>query len=444
MWIGATLVILGVAAAAALWTARGKPDWARAFLNAYVGAWICYFAAAVIVTRSSRLPRWTLIWIVLAALATRLVALETRVPLTTDYWRYLWDGRVQNSGTNPFLYPPNAPEVSHLRDKNWEQIWHKEVPTIYPPTAELLFAGVARVHSSDPEFFRWVFVVFEIGSILLLASLLRRTGRPPERVIWYAWCPLPITEAITGAHVDGFGVFLLLLAFWLAARKGSSVGAVSAVSFAASTLAKGFTLFALPFFVKRGGWRSLLWFGAACIVLLLPYLGIGRRLFTGLSEYIGHWETNSSIFFFINWNLTPITPYHFAIARGATTLAVLALAAWLVWRQQPGMEWLMGATFAVLAAQLFLGAPTMPWYAVWTTPLLCWWAIPGLVLFTLTLSVQYYARWLYPGNVPVHHLLLWLGYIPVYALLIGQYVWWRVRGNRALQVGAADATPADR
>jgi len=442
--MGSLLLLLGIAAAGALWTAGGKDDWARAFLHAYVGAWVCYFAAALIVTRSRRLPRRTLIWIIVAAFGMRFVALETRVPLTTDYWRYLWDGRVQNSGTNPFLYPPNAPEVVHLRDKNWEQIWHKEVPTIYPPTAELLFAGVARFHSSDPEMFRWVFLLGEMGSILLLVSLLRRTGRPPERVIWYAWCPLPITESITGAHVDGFGLFLLLLAFWLAARKGSNVGPLSAVSFAASTLAKGFTLFALPFFVKRGGWRSLLWFGVACIVLLLPYIGIGRRLFTGLFEYMGHWETNSSVFLLINWNLTPVTPYHFAIARGATTLAILAFMTWLVWRQKPGMEWLMGATFAVLTAQLFLGAPTMPWYAVWTTPLLCWWALPGLVLFTLTLSVQYYARWLYPGNVPMHHLLLWLGYVPVYALLIGQYIWWRVTGNRVLQADAADVIPANR
>ena len=135
----------------------------------------------------------------------RIVALETRLPLTTDYWRYLWDGRVSNAGINPFRYPPNAPELRYLRDKNWEQIWHKEVPTIYPPTAELLFAGVARVRPSDPELFRWAFVLFDMASVLLLISLLTGTGRPPERVIWYAWCPLPITETAIGLHVDGFG-----------------------------------------------------------------------------------------------------------------------------------------------------------------------------------------------------------------------------------------------
>jgi hypothetical protein len=430
-WIGAALLLLGLAAVAALWTPREQPDWVPVFLKAYVAAWACYVIAAVMVTRSSRLPRWALLWIVLAAFAMRLVALETRVPLTTDYWRYLWDGRVQNEGIDPFRYPPDAPELAHLRDKNWTQIWHKEISTIYPPAAELLFAGVARFDSSDPELLRRVFVAFEMGSILLLVSLLRRTGRRAERVIWYAWCPLPVTETIIGAHVDGFGLFLLLLAFWLAARRGSNVGALSAAALAASALAKGFTLLALPFLVKRAGWRSLLWFGAACVLLLLPYAGAGRRLFGGLSEYMAHWETNSSIFFLMDWYLTPVTEYHFTIARGVTTVGVLAFAAWLVWRQQPGMEWLMATTFAVLTAQLLLSAPTMPWYAVCVVPMLCWWAVPGLVLFTLTLSLQYYARWLSPGDVPLHHLLLWLGYLPVYALLIVHCVSWRVRGNRA-------------
>jgi hypothetical protein len=250
-------------------------------------------------------------------------------------------------------------------------------------------------------------------------------------VIWYAWCPLPITETAIGLHVDGFGLLLLLLAFWFAARRGSRVGVASSTSFAAAVLAKGFALFALPFFVKRSGWRGLLWFNGACVVLLAPFIGTGRHLFTGLSEFIGHWETNSSIFFFINWDLTPITKLHFAIARGVTAAGILAVVAWLAWRQKPGMEWLMGATFATLCAQLLLGAPTMPWYAIWTTPLLCWWAVPGWVLFTLTLSVQYYARWLYPGNVPVHHTLLWLGYVPVYAALIGHCVWWRFSRRRS-------------
>jgi hypothetical protein len=427
---GLALIALGLASALALRSA-GRGEWAHAFVRAYTLAWFCYLPAALIATRVKNAPRWWLFWIVVAALGLRIVALETRLPLTTDYWRYLWDGRVSNAGVNPYLYPPNAPELSHLRDSNWEQIWHKEIPTIYPPTAELLFAGVARLHPSDPELFRWLFVFCDLASILLLIALLRRTGRPPERVIWYAWCPLPITEAAIGLHVDCFGLLLLLLAFWFASRRDSQVRAASAVTFAGAVLAKGFALPALPFFIKRGGARALGWFGLACLLLLAPYIGIGRRLFTGLSEFMGHWETNSSIFFFINWNLTPITEYHFAIARGVTAIALITLVAWLVWRQQPGLEWLMGATFATICAQLLLGAPTMPWYGIWTTPLLCWWSVPGWLLLTLTLSLQYYVRWLYPGNIPVHHTLLWAGYLPVYALLIAQFLCWRLRSRRS-------------
>jgi len=98
---------------------------------------------------------------------------------------------------------------------------------------------------------------------------------------------------------------------------------------------------------------------------------------------------------------------------------------WLAWRLRRGPEWLIGATFAALSAQWLVGAPTLPWYVIWIVPLLCWWPAPGLVLLTLTISLQYYAKWLYPGNPQAHEALLWAGYLPVYAALIGHWMWWR-------------------
>ncbi len=421
---------LGVAAVAAIWSTgptRGKP-WAPTFLIGYVTAWVFYATAGLIVNRSRRLPRRAFLWIVMVAVGLRLVSLYRTPRLSTDVWRYLWDGRVVNAGINPFVYPPDAPEVGHLRDGNWRPINFRHIRTIYPPAAQMLFSGLARVRDSDAEAFRWAFCIFDLGNVLLLALLLRRTRRPPERAVWYAWCPLVVTETTAGAHVEPFGLFLLLAAFVLVSRRERKPGFASGAALAGAVMAKGYAVLAAPFFLRRGGWRATLSFLLLSLALLLPYLGAGKLVFSGLAAYLKAWEMNSSLFLLLDGQLTKVTDAHFAIARAITMLIVLAVIAALAWRPQPSLEWLLGCSFAAFGAQLFIGAPTLPWYVIWLVPALCWWSVPGLVLFTLTVSAQYYARWV--CDTSFHETLLWIGYAPVYALLVGQLIWWRLRQRR--------------
>ncbi len=422
---------LGAAAVGAIWYSGPTPGqpWAPAFLTGYVTAWVFYVIAGVIVNQSRRFPRWVFVWIVLVAIGLRLVSLYRTPPLSTDVWRYLWDGRVANVGINPFVYPPDAPEVGHLRDENWQPINFEHIRTIYPPAAQMLFAGLARARDSDAEAFRWTFTVFDLGNVLLLALLLRRTRRPAERVIWYAWCPLVITETTAGAHVDPFGLFLLLAALVLASRREGKPGFASGAALAGAVMAKGYAVLAAPFFLRRGGWRVALSFLLVSLALLLPYLDAGKLIVSGLTEYLKAWETNSSLFRLLDGQLTKVTDAHFEIARAVTMLVVLAVITALAWRPQPSLEWLLGCSFAALGAQLFIGAPTLPWYVIWLVPALCWWTLPGIVLFTLTASAQYYARWIYDKSL--HDTLLWVGYAPVYALLLGQIIWCRLRGRRS-------------
>jgi alpha-1,6-mannosyltransferase len=419
---------LGAGAAVALWTtgpAAADGTWAPAFLRGYLLAWIAYVAAGIVVTRTGGPPRWLVVWVVVVALGMRVICLARTPPLSTDVWRYLWDGRITNAGINPFRHAPDAPEVQQFRDENWGQINFKHIPTIYPPTAELVFAGLARVRDWDAEAFRWTFGMLDVGSVLVVMALLRRTGRGTERAVWYAWNPLAATETTAGSHVDSLGVFLLLAALLLAVRAREGMRAGSGVALGAAVMAKGPAALAAPFFVKAGGWRVLLWFAGACAVLLVPYVGAGRQLFGGLSAYLAGWETNASIFLVVDRALARVTPLHFGVSRLLGGAAVLAFVVWLTQRQREGAEWLIGCTFAALGANLLVGAPVLPWYLLWTLPGLCWWAIPGWVLFSLTASLQYYGRWLYPGDEAAHYALLWAGYLPVYVLLVGQLIWWR-------------------
>jgi hypothetical protein len=231
------------------------------------------------------MSRWVVVWIVVAAVGLRLVALARTPPLSTDVWRYLWDGRVTNAGINPFQYAPNAPEVEHLRDENWRSINFKHVSTIYPPAAEMLFACLARMRPSDAKAFSWTFALFDIGNVLLLMALLRRTGRRPERAL---------TEVTAGSHVDPFAVFFLLMAFLFTDDEGRP-GVGSGLAMAASVMGKGYAVLALPFFLSRGRLRFLLPFVLLCAALVVPYAGAGGQLFGGLREYASAWETNASV-----------------------------------------------------------------------------------------------------------------------------------------------------
>jgi alpha-1,6-mannosyltransferase len=429
------LLALGSVACAALWCtgpAITDPTWARRFVCGYGVAWGCYLAASLLIGRATRLPKWVLLWVVAISLAARVVALERTPPLSTDVWRYLWDGRVANAGINPYLYPPNAPELRQLRDGNWKRINHKHIPTIYPPVAEMLFAGLARLRSRDAGLLKWSFLAFDMGTILLLMALLRRTGRPSERVIWYAWCPLPVTEVTAGEHVDAFGLFLLVLALLAATSAQDRTRLVGAIALAATILAKGFAVLTVPFLLRREGrrsGRSLVILVGACALMLAPFASAGLHLFGGLRVYLSHWKVNSSLFYLCDWSLARMqVANHYDITRHVSSIAIVAVVAWLTWRQRSGAESLVVTTFASLGALMLLGAPTLPWYVIWSLPLLCWRWVLAWALFSLTVSVQYYLRWLYPDSV---NALLWAGYAPVYILLAGQVIWRRKHARRS-------------
>jgi alpha-1,6-mannosyltransferase len=50
------------------------------------------------------------------ALATRLLLVGEEPFLSTDLYRYIWDGRVQAAGINPYRYVPADPALAALRD----------------------------------------------------------------------------------------------------------------------------------------------------------------------------------------------------------------------------------------------------------------------------------------------------------------------------------------
>ena len=76
------------------------------------------------------------------AVAMRAITFAAPPLLSSDMYRYVWDGRVQLAGINPYRYLPDAPELAFLRDAAvFPHINRADyAPTIYPPAAEMLYA----------------------------------------------------------------------------------------------------------------------------------------------------------------------------------------------------------------------------------------------------------------------------------------------------------------
>ncbi len=129
-------------------------------------------AAALVLRGRDQRPALALI--LGTAVLLRLIALAAPVFLSDDINRYIWDGRVQAAGINPYRYIPTDPELEPLRDPlifpNINR--NNYAPTIYPPVAQMLFL-VANRFGETALAVKLVFVTIEAVGIGTLLFILR-------------------------------------------------------------------------------------------------------------------------------------------------------------------------------------------------------------------------------------------------------------------------------
>lgn len=359
-----------------------------------------YLAAAWLVTRQPRAPgngiRTHSLTIILAlALVPRLFLIPCGPTLSEDVYRYLWDGRLVANGINPFPHPPRDPALAPFHDDLLDRLNHPDVPTVYPPSAQLFFGAVAKV-AARPEVFKAALLPVEIALWIALAFLLRRRGLPAERLLLFAWNPLVIVESYASGHLDLLtAAFLTLALATLEAKRMASAG----VAFAVAALTKYTPLLLLPYLARRRATTLLACAALTGAFLFVPFLGAGESLWTGLRLYAGHWEFNGSLYQLLRG----------VIASDATVRRVLAalLAAatlWISWRARTAT----GAAAGILSAYVVASPTVFPWYLLPIVALLPLHAHAGLLVFSGLVALSYlpltayHARgaWSLPAWIP--------------------------------------------
>ncbi|GIW09262.1 MAG: hypothetical protein KatS3mg061_0319 [Dehalococcoidia bacterium] len=239
--------------------------------------------AVLLVLRWPLPQRAGLAVVFLGAVLFRALLLPAFPTSSDDMFRYIWDGRVQAHGINPYRYPPAAPELVALRDEAvWPFINRKQVPTIYPPAAQLAFLALWRVVPDSVVGTKAAFALVDVAVGAVLARALVWAGRSPLLALVYLWHPLPVVEFAHAGHLDPLAILPLVAA--LAARLRERP-ALSGVLLGLATLVKFYPALLLGAWWRWREWRLLLAFGATVLLLYLPYLGVGgsgHRLSAGL------------------------------------------------------------------------------------------------------------------------------------------------------------------
>ena len=370
-------ILVALGAVMLILTLKGRHDinWGRmnSFLAGAFALGIPYALAAWVVWRT-RSARSTL-WIVLAFAAVfRFVTLHTNVYLSTDCYRYVWDGRVQAHGINPFRYVPADQELVKLRDRKiYPHINRKTYAhTLYPPMAQGVFYGLTRFKETIRSV-RVTMILFEGLTAWLLVLLLRDYGVPAQRVLLYAWQPLCIWEFACGAHVDAIMLACVALALLMHRRNRPFA---TGVALGLAVLAKLFPLVLLPVLWRRWRWNWRMPTALAATIFLgyLPYIVTYsvRGALGFLPGYTAEEGMGSGDRFYLE-NMLPsgwllghgILPNHVFLGLMAGVFA--AAAAWAYWK--PPVDDRSDVRRCAFIAALVMGtlSPSMDWYFAWLT-----------------------------------------------------------------------------
>jgi hypothetical protein len=411
-------------------------------------AFVAYLFAIRVATQAKQ-DRRLLGLIIWSAVVFRLVFLFSVPIQEIDIYRYLWDGAVSTTGVSPFQYSPKQVRVAagsstsdedlrsimKLLDREpamveiLRRIHFGELPTIYPPVSQVVFAAAAFTTPANSSLATHVFIMktwlvgFDLATLALVIGLLRLCRKPVGLCLIYAWCPLLLKEVANSGHLDAIAVFLTTLAIYLAARllvklgQSSTVslskmmyGSVVAIVLALAIGAKLFPVVLAPLmlfvFVKRIGWTKSLIPAAAFVAMTLfvvwPLLprnsaassgspdvatsntpalalppptanssSLNSDPSLGVTTFLRRWEMNDFIFLVLIENLKPdsqLTPERtawFSVIPDGVRQRLVASVVALVNIPEPDIPFL--STRAITATVFLVLAGWFGWRAAQTT-----------------------------------------------------------------------------
>ncbi len=369
---------------------------------------VLVYLLAVLIVRTQPVNRWTM-GIVIGFSIPMFAATYLADPyLSSDIYRYVWDGMVQHHFINPYRYVPGNPVLTFLRAPNqdvFDNINRRDyAPTIYPPVAQI-FYWLATYFAPSVAAMKLLMLAFLALTAWVLARILRRLGRSVTDLLILLWCPLLVWEIGCAGHVDAIVCGLVSLALLFRLRRQP---ALCGLFLGMAVMTKFYPLLLLPALYQRRDWKMPATVAAVCVAGYSLYSSVGWRVLGFMQGYTKEEGIDSGTRFFV-LDYVHSLPGLAGVPKGAFTafsafvLGLLVLWAWRYATPDPSQAGLHGmhpemasqpavpnfvkASAMLAFALMLLFSPHYAWYNVWLIPFIV--LLPYLPLFCYSMAFFY-------------------------------------------------------
>jgi alpha-1,6-mannosyltransferase len=352
---------------------RGEPS----FFIPLAVAGVAYLLAIRELFSNLEFPRRVIVFGLALSALWQFQFLRMPPGLDDDIHRYVWDGRLQRLGYNPYFVVPSDPALASLHTDETRTLNNPEVPSPYPAGAQLFFRAVTSIHESTFAL-KVAFVICDFAILFVLLDVLRRSGQRGHWVLAYAWHPLLAIEVAGSGHVDIVGVLLLLVSAASLLRRWR---AVAAISFGLAIAVKFLPIVLVPLYWKRVRIRDAALAAIVVGLLYVPFLDHGRIPMGSLGAYVQRFRFNDPVF---------ATFERVGAPQVVAGLAVLVGFLTAIWMRRKSVEESAEAFVWPMAASLFCAPVVYPWYLLWMLPFLRSTSTLPILVWTLSIFPTYY------------------------------------------------------
>lgn len=312
--------------------------------------------------RNKHYENISLVSILALAFFARLIAIQATPLLEDDYFRYLWDGLQTVTSLNPYLFAPeyyfDHPDV----DGAWLDILfninYPEIPTIYGPVLQGLFAIAYVISPGEVGAIQTLLLIADVSILLLLVQ----QNVPVRALLIYVVHPLILKEAMASSHPDILigGFILAALVAWKN-KQAVWVGVCMGIAVATKISA----LLVLPFLFMPPADKNYYWiiktsaaFFIALSLCYLPFLIQGDNDLKALEVFAKDWKFNPLIYRFFDVFLSEKT-------KIVTAVIFLVSYAGLFFHWRIRAKYQLPPVDVAFALLLVFSSVVNPWYGLW-------------------------------------------------------------------------------
>lgn len=406
----------------------------------YIKLLTLYIALFLVCYKLIQIVGYNFKFLLVVAILSRLIFIVATPNLSQDFYRFIWDGYLNQLGVNPYLYSateivnqnlvPQMPNQQQLYDgMGWLSQGNN---SNYPPINQLFFVlgnwFPGRSILSSVIGMRFFIILADIGIIYYGRQLLKAFQLPENSIFLYALNPLIIIELTGNLHFESIMIFFIIFSLYLL-HKGKWFRSAICFAFAIST--KLIPILLLPFFIKwflkHHNLKSLIGFytviGITVLLLFLPF--ISSDFITNYSKTTALWfnyfEFNASIYYIARAIGYSISGYNqiAIIGKGLALLIFIIVWSLALFRKVNNMQQLIVNMLLGLTVYFLLSTTVHPWYLATLVLLSVFSNYKYPLIWSMVIILSYLA---YANADNIENLwLVVLEYAVVFLFMIGEF-----------------------